>query len=100
MMQAIAQGLARLCIWIVGLPSVSLEARRAEAAKEARNNVMLAIGYRDELEGDSDAIGQPGHAQGGGDAIEARGIGFGEYLLPECDCEGDDDDGNDGRVRA
>lgn len=91
MMQALSEWLARLCIWIVGLPSVSLEARRAEAAKEARQNVALAIGYRDEFERASDA-GDGQAATVVTEAAEARGIGFGEYLLPECDCDCADDD--------
>ncbi len=86
MIQAIGQALARLCIWIVGLPSVSLETRRAEAAREARHNVVLGVGYRSDDDDD-----------GGGDGIEARGIGFGEYLVPECDCDHEGDD--NGRAR-
>lgn len=84
MMQAIGQALARLCIWIVGLPSVSLEARRAEAAKEARHNVTLAIGYRTGGDDEPDADDQAG------ESIDARGFGFAEYS--EHDDEGDAED--------
>lgn len=69
-MQTLSEWLARLCIWVVGLPSVSLEVRRAEAAKAARPAATVV-----------------------NESIETRGIGFGEYLLPECDCDcgGDED---------
>lgn len=82
MIQTLAQWLARLCIAIVGLPAMSLEVRRAEAAKGARANVALAIGYHNE-----------GADDGGdhGTAIEARALGFGEYLVPACECEQEDD---------
>ena len=86
MMQAISEWLARLCIWIVGLPSVSLEARRAEAAKEARRNVVLSIAYRDEF--DDAVVEEPEPTVTVvNESAEARGIGFGEYLMPECDCD-------------
>lgn len=94
-MQTLSEWLARLCIWIVGLPSVSLEARRAEAAKAARQNVALAIGYRDEYESEVAEDDRPA-ATVVTESIEARGIGFGEYLLPECDCGCDDDDDQEG----
>lgn len=84
MMQAIGQALARLCIWIVGLPPVSLEARRAEAAKEARRNVTLAIGYRD----------TGGDDEPSGESIDARGFGFAEYS------ERDGDDRDDAEDRG
>lgn len=71
MMQAIGEALARLCIWIVGLPPVSLEARR---------NVTLAIGYRD----------AGGDDEPSGETIDARGFGFAEYS--ERDDEGDAED--------
>jgi len=80
MIQWIAQALARLCIAVAGLPAVSLECRRAEAAKEARRNVTLAIGYRD-TDGDD--------APSGGESIDARGFGFAGYSEP------DDDDASD-----
>jgi hypothetical protein len=90
MIQAIATLLARLCIWVVGLPAVSLEARRSEAAKAARDNVALMIGYRDEFD-EGDAVAAPATGGGGGESIEVRGLGFGEYLMPpECDCADDD----------
>lgn len=95
MMQALSEWLARLCIWVVGLPSVSLEARRAEAAKAARQNVALAIGYRDEFESEVAEDDRPA-ATVVNESIEARGIGFGEYLLPECDCGCDDDEDQEG----
>jgi len=82
MIQTLAQWLARLCIAIVGLPAMSLGVRRAEAAKGALANVALAIGYHNES------------ADDGGDhgtSIEARGLGFGEYLAPACECEQEDD---------
>ena len=82
MIQALAGFIVRLCITVCGLPAVSLEVRRAEASRAARSNVALAVGYRDD---DGDMTGE---------AIEARGLGFGEYLLPTCDC-GEDDDGED-----
>lgn len=88
MIQAIGTLLARLCIWVVGLPAVSLEARRSEAAKAARDNVALMIGYRDEFD-EGEAVAAPATGDGGGEAIEARGLGFGEYLMPVCDCEDD-----------
>ena len=80
MIQALAGFIVRLCITVCGLPAVSLEVRRAEAARAARSNVALAVGYRDD---DGDMSGE---------AIEARGLGFGEYMLPTCDCEDDGDD--------
>lgn len=94
MIQALAHFLARLCIWAVGLPAVSVEARRAEAAKAARDNVALCVAYR----GDDDDDDGPG-----GETIDARGIGFGEYLGPACDCDDDHEDGHEddhGRVRS
>lgn len=78
MIQALAQWLARVGIAVVGLPAMSLEVRRAEAAKGARANVALAIGYHNES------------ADGGeddGTSVEARALGFGEYLVPTCECE-------------
>lgn len=95
MIQALGTLLARLCIWVVGLPAVSLETRRSEAAKAARENVALMIGYRDEFDED-DAVAVPATGDGGGgESIEARGLGFSEYLMPMCDCdhcnESDDD---------
>lgn len=91
-MQTLSEWLAWLCIWVVGLPSVSLEVRRAEAAKAARQNVALAIGYRDEYESEVAEDDRPA-ATVVNESIETRGIGFGEYLLPECDCDcgGDED---------
>ncbi len=97
MMQAISEWLARLCIWIVGLPSVSLEARRAEAAKEARRNVVLSIAYRDEFD---DAVAEEPEPAVTvvNEAAAPRGIGFGEYLMPECDCDCADDDDQEARA--
>ena len=87
MIQAIATLLARLCIWVVGLPAVSLETRRSEAAKAARENVALMIGYRDEFD-EGEAVAAPATGDGSGESIEARGLGFGEYLMPlVCDCD-------------
>jgi hypothetical protein len=98
MIQALAALLARLCIWVVGLPAVSLETRRSEAAKAARENVALMIGYRDEFD-EGDAVAAPATGDGGGgESIEARGLGFGEYLMPVCDCEDDDADDDDGQA--
>ena len=98
MIQAIATLLARLCIWVVGLPAVSLETRRSEAAKAARENVALMIGYRDEFD-EGDAVAAPATGDGGGESIEARGLGFGEYLLPECDCDHCNESSDDQEAR-
>lgn len=94
MIQWIAQALARLCIAMVGLPAVSLECRRSEAAKAARENVALAIGYRDEFEDEPNAVGTPVQQPSGGETIDARGFGFAEYSEPD-----DDDDANDRSYR-
>ena len=92
MIQWIAQGLARLCIAVVGLPAVSLECRRAEAARVARDNVALAVGYREEFEDDGDAVGAQAQAPTGGETIDARGWGFGEYVTSAMDDDEDDDE--------
>lgn len=94
MIQALATLLARLCVWVVGLPAVSLETRRSEAAKAARDNVALCVGYREDFDDEAGAV-----ATQGGETVDARGMGFGEYLGPACDCDDADDDGQ-GRVRA
>lgn len=81
MIQSALYLLARAFIWLVGVGPVMLELRRVTAAKQARDSILVAIGTMQEID--------EGDGSGGG--IEARGIGFGEYLLPECEC-GDDDD--------
>ena len=82
MMQSLLHLSARVFIWLIGVGPVMLELRRVVAGKAARDSIVMAIGTMQELD-DSD---------GGGEGIEARGIGFGEYLTPECECGGDDDD--------
>lgn len=71
MIQALALWLARLCIWVVGLPAVSLECRKAEARKNAAGVLGLYVGS---IAGDDDDGGDDGCDCGGG--VEARGIGF------------------------
>lgn len=82
MMQGLLNLLARVWIGIIGVGPVMLELKRAIAVKDARDSIVVAIGTMAELDGDDD----------GGGGIEARGIGFGEYMMPGCDCEVDDDE--------
>lgn len=80
MMQSLLHLSARVFIWLIGVGPVMLELRRVVAGKAARDSIVMAIGTMQDID------------DGGGEGIEARGIGFGEYLMPECECGGDDDD--------
>ena len=80
MMQSLLHLSARVFIWLIGVGPVMLELRRVVAGKAARDSIVMAIGTMQDID------------EGGGEGIEARGIGFGEYLMPECECGGDDDD--------
>lgn len=82
MMQSLLHLAARVFIWLIGVGPVMLELRRMIAAKAARESILVAVGTMQEID--------DGDGSGGG--IEARGIGFGEYMMPECGCEVDDDD--------
>ena len=73
MIQAFALWLARLCIWVVGLPAVSLECRKAEARKHAAGVLGLYVGS---ITGDDDDDGGCDEGCDCGAGVEARGIGF------------------------
>ena len=79
-MQSLLHLSARVFIWLIGVGPVMLELRRVVAGKAARDSIVMAIGTMQDID------------EGGGEGIEARGIGFGEYLMPECECVDDDDD--------
>lgn len=83
MIQALVQLIVRAFIGLIGVAPVMLELRRVIAGKAARESIVMAIGTMQDID-DGGGVG--------GEGIEARGIGFGEYLMPECECEGDDDD--------
>lgn len=82
MIQSALHLAARVFIWLIGVGPVMLELRRMIAAKAARESILVAVGTMQEID--------DGDGSGGG--IEARGIGFGEYMMPECGCEVDHDD--------